>query len=139
MPQAVDLKREERHGDDFDLSWKDLNIEHIDHVLEERQKLQEIMQAAKIDQIYTDQKLYPRYQYEEHTSHDKFIDTLTGKNAPAYARERQKLLTKGMSTEKLSPTKSFGTQTIRVKKKRRRRRKKITGSKNLVMPVSTDA
>ena len=124
MPQAVDLKREERLGDDFDLSWKDLNIEHIDHVLEERHKLQEIMQAAKIDQIYTDQKLYPRYQYEEHTSHDKFIDTLTGKNAPAYARERQKLLTKGMSTEKLSPTKSFGTQTIRVKKKKRRRRKR---------------
>merc|ERR1711991_1293897 len=87
------------------------------------------MRATKIDQVYNDQNVYPRYQYEEHTPHDNFIDSLTGKHASKKARAKQKMLTKGMSTDRLSPTKSFGTQTIRKQKRKGRRNKK----KNIVV------
>ena len=126
MPNIMSLQHGGALADDFDVSWKELNVDYIDLVLSERHQLQEIMEAAKMDQIYNDQKVYPRYQYEEHNSHDRFVDTLTGRRASKAAREKQKLLTKGMSTDRLSPTKSFGTQT--EKKKRKRRKKKKLGT-----------
>ena len=134
MPKAIDLKREERLGDDFDLSWKDLNIEHIDHVLEERHKLQEIMQATKIDQIYTDQKLYPRYQYEEHTSHDKFLDTLTGKKCVGSCPREAKTVNKRNVYGKIVAYEVIWNANNPREKEEEKTKKKITGSKSIVMP-----
>ena len=116
--------------DDFDISWRELNVDNIDHVIAERMQLKSILDAAKIDDAYDRNDITPRYLYPEHTSHDQFIQNLQGgksfyrSNRSATSKSKSRSRSPSRASQKhVKPKREFGTQTI-VKRKKRRRRKK---------------